>query len=369
MSLSPDLLVLSEDPLNAEARPEALTRSFLTPVDRFYLRTHGTTPSIDPDAYVLTVDGLVDRPLRLSLADLGRFERVEVEALLCCAGNRRTEMHALAPTPGEEPWGPGALGTGRWGGVRLGDVLAEAGVQDGAAHVAFESLDEVEKGGQTFGYGSSIPLSKARSAEVLLADALNGTPLTPEHGAPLRSLVPGTIGARSVKWLGRLTVQAEESDNYFQQHAYKVFPPEVRKETADWGSQLAIQDLPLNAVLTEPPPEAQLAPGPTALRGYAHSGGGRAVERVEVSTDGGATWAEARLGDEGSRWTWRLWALDVDLAPGAYEVVVRASDGAREQPASVVQTWNFKGYLHNAWHRTFLRVPEATTASGPTTPR
>lgn len=357
MPLSPDLLVLSDDPLNAETRPEALTRSFLTPPDRLYVRTHGTTPAPDPATFRLTVDGLVERPLTLSLADLGRFERVEVDALLCCAGNRRTEMHVLAPTPGEEPWGPGALGTGRWGGVRLADVLAEAGVRDGAAHVAFESLDEVEKHGETFAYGGSIPLATALGPVVLLADALGGAPLTPDHGAPLRVVVPGAIGARSVKWLARVTVQAEESDNHFQQRAYKVFPPEVQKEDADWSSRPALQDLPLNSVITEPAPGVQPPPGRVAFRGYAHSGGGRAVERVEVSTDGGATWAEADLGEAGSRWTWRIWTFAADLAPGAYEVVVRASDGERQQPASVVRTWNVKGYLHNAWHRRLLRVP------------
>ena len=353
-----DLLFLSDDPRNAEPLPEALSESFITPVERLYIRTHGTTPEIDASGYALTVDGLVENPLRLSLADLGRFERVEAAALLCCAGNRRTEMHALAPTPGEEPWGPAALGTGLWRGVRLADVLAEAGVQDGAAHVAFESVDEVEKDGRTFGYGSSIPLAKALAPEVLLADGLDGRPLTPDHGAPLRAVVPGFIGARSVKWLARVTVQREESSNHFQRRAYKLFPPEVQKATADWGSRPAIQGLPLNAVLTRPGPNEALRPGTVRLQGYAYSGGGRAVGRVEVSTDAGATWADATLGGDGSRWTWRLWSLDADLAAGVYEILVRASDGEREQPRSVTETWNFKGYLHNAWHRTFLRIPE-----------
>jgi len=184
---------------------------------------------------------------------------------------------------------------------------------------------------------------------------MNGAPLTPDHGAPLRVVVPGTIGARSVKWVARITVQAEESENPYQRRAYRLFPPEVGPETADWDDKPSIQALPLNAVLTEP--TGQVAPGRVTLRGYAHSGGGLGVERVEVSTDGGATWTEADLG-EGDRWTWRLWSLGVDLAPGAYEIVVRAVDGERRQPASVTATWNYKGYLHNAWHRTLLRVPD-----------
>ena len=265
-------------------------------------------------------------------------------------------MHARAPTPGEEPWGAGALGNGLWSGVRLADVLAEAGVADGAAHVAFESLDVCEKLGATFPYGASVPLAKALAPETLLADAYDGQPLAPDHGAPLRALVPGVIGARSVKWLGRITVRAEESDNYFQRHAYKVFAPEVQREDADWDAEPAIEGLPLNSVIATPAPDALPAPGRVAFRGYAYTGGGRALERVEVSTDGGATWAEAALG-EGSRWSWRLWTFEAELAPGAYEVVVRASDGKRRQPASVTATWNFKGYLHNAWPRRLLRVP------------
>ena len=356
MPLPPDLRVLSEDPPNAEPRPEALTQAFRTPPDLLYVRTHGTTPEPDPATYRLVVDGLVERELSLSLDDLGRFARHDVDAVLACAGNRRTELHALAPTPGEEPWGAGALGNGRWSGVRLADVLAEAGVRSGAAHVAFESLDACEKNGATFPYGSSIPLAKALAPETLLADRYEGAPLAPNHGAPLRALVPGFIGARSVKWLGRITVQAEESDNHFQRHAYKVFPPEVRKEDADWDAEPSIESLPLNSVITEPAPEAQPPPGRVAFRGYAYTGGDREIERVEVSVDGGATWADAALG-EGAGWTWRVWTFEGDLAPGAYEVVVRAHDGERAQPASVTQTWNFKGYLHNAWHRRLLRVP------------
>ncbi|PAP76158.1 molybdopterin-dependent oxidoreductase [Rubrivirga marina] len=356
MPLPPDLVVLSGDPPNAEPLPEALTRSFRTPPDLLYVRTHGTTPEPDPATFRLVVDGLVERELSLSLADLGRFEQAEVDAVLCCAGNRRTEMHALAPTPGEEPWGAGALGNGRWSGVRLADVLAEAGVADGAAHVAFESLDTCSKNGEAFAYGSSVPLAKALAQETLLADRYEGQPLAPNHGAPLRALVPGFIGARSVKWLTRITVQAEESDNYFQRHAYKVFPPKVEKEDADWDAAPSIESLPLNSVITEPAPEVQPAPGLVAFRGYAYTGGDREIEHVEVSLDGGASWSEADLG-EGSRWTWRVWTFAADLAPGAYEVVVRAHDGEREQPASVTATWNFKGYLHNAWHRRLLRIP------------
>jgi sulfite oxidase len=352
LDLSPGFLVHTTEPLNAEPPLDQLTASFVTPIERFFKRNHAPIPQIDPASYRLVVDGLVERPLTLSLADLGRFGRAEVAATLQCAGNRRDELHALGPTPGETPWHAGAIGNAVWAGIRLADVLAEAGVQDGARHVAFTSLDRVEKNGRVFGFGGSIPLDKARSGEALLADTMNGEPLPAEHGGPLRVVVPGVIGARSVKWVGRVTVQAEESDNHYQRRAYKLFPPEEDGRTADWDAKSSIEDFPVSAVLTEPSPEEPVAAGPITLRGYAVTGSGRRLTAVEVSTDGGATWQPARLDPEGTPWTWHFWGAAVELTPGTHDVVVRARDEAGGQPEGIAATWNFKGYLNNAWHRT-----------------
>lgn len=353
----PGFRVHTTEPLNAELPLDEVTDAFITSNARFFKRNHAPIPLLDPATYRLVVDGLVARPLSLSLADLSRFARTEGAATLQCAGNRRDELHAVGPTPGETPWGAAALSTAVWAGIRLADVLAEAGVADGAHHVAFLGLDRVEKAGKVFGFGGSIPLDKALTPEVLLADTMNGAPLPPEHGGPLRVVVPGIIGARSVKWVGRITVQTEESENYYQRLAYKLFPPDVETATpADWDAACSIQDYPVSAVLTEPSPDAPVPAGPVVLRGYALTGDGRALEAVEVSTDGGATWLAARLEPDGDRWTWRLWDATVELTPGQHEVVVRAWDEAGGQPVSVAETWNFKGYLNNAWHRTRLTV-------------
>jgi sulfite oxidase len=352
----PGFLVHTTEPLNEEPPLDQLTASFVTPVERFFKRNHAPIPHIDPATYRLLVDGLVERPLSLTLADLGRFERAEVAATLQCAGNRRDELHARGPTPGETPWHAGAIGNAVWAGVRLADVLAEAGVQNVARHVAFTGLDRVEKNGKTFGFGGSVPVEKARSGEVLLADTMNGAPLPPEHGAPLRVVVPGVIGARSVKWVGRVTVQVAESDNHYQQRAYRLFPPEEDGSTADWSTKPSIQDYPVSAVLTEPSLETSVAAGRVILRGYAVTGSGRRLTAVAVSTDGGASWLPAQLGPEGTEWTWRLWEAAVELRAGVYEVAVQAWDEAGGQPATIASTWNFKGYLNNAWHRTRLHV-------------
>ncbi len=333
-----DLLVHDDQPLNAEPPPEAL-HGPLTPVDAFYVRNHGSLPAAEPGALRLRVDGLVDRELELSLDQLrDGFAVREVEATLQCAGNRRTDLMAVRPIPGELPWGPTAIGTARWRGASLADVLAAAGVRDGAHHVAFLGGDEVTDSGR---FGGSIPLEKARASEVLLAWDMDGEPLAPEHGAPLRALVPGYIGARSVKWLERVTVQAEPSDNHFQAVEYRLEPP-----------SFPLGELAVNAAILAPAPDAVVPAGAVPVEGWALTAGPRTVQRVDVSGDGGGTWVQAELLDDQGPWAWRRWRAELDLAPGAAEIVARAWDSAaNSQPDDVAAVWNHKGYANNACPR------------------
>jgi sulfite oxidase len=355
----PDLTVYSRDPFNAGTPAEALARSYVTETELCYVRSHAPVPAIDPTDYRLTVGGEVGRALSLSLDELrGRFPRHTLVATLQCAGNRRTELIDLRPIPGEVPWGNDAISTARWGGVRLRDVLLSAGLGPGTArHVAFAGLDEVEKGGRRFAYGGSIPIDKALGDEVLLADEMNGAPLTLDHGYPLRVVVPGYIGARSVKWLSGIRVQPEPSDNYFQAHAYKLFPPEVSAETADWSLGEMLGELRVDSVILQPAAGAAVPAGRTRVVGYAMAGGGHGVERVELSKDGGRTWAFAAAVEKGDPWAWRHWSAEIDLPAGNHELVVRAWDttGAT-QPADPRKTWNFKGYMNNCWHRVPIRA-------------
>jgi len=346
-----DVLVHTKEPLNAEPALADLAESFITPVDRFFKRNHAPAPVVDPDALRLEVAGMVERPLSLSLVDLARFERAELVATLQCAGNRRQGLIDHAPTPGEVPWRDAAIGNAVWGGWRLADVLADAGADPAAKHVAFLGLDRPEKAGAGVGYGSSIPLGKALAPEVLLADTMNGEPLRPEHGFPLRAIVPGFIGARSVKWLHRIALQMEESENYFQQRAYRHFPPEEDGSTADWDAVCSIEDFPVSSVITLPSSGTDVAAGAVRVAGYAITGGGRRLTAVEVSTDHGRTWVPARMAAEGTEWTWRLWDVNVILAPGQHVLAVRAEDEAGGQPRDVASVWNYKGYLNNAWHQ------------------
>jgi sulfite oxidase len=349
---NPEILIRQEDPLNAGPPPHLLLRGGdLTPAGLFFVRNHGGVPEVDPAAYWLTVEGRVRKPFRISLEELRRLPRVTVAATLQCAGNRRSEMMAVKEIPGELPWGTEAISTAEWGGVPLREVLSAAEPESGARHVELTGLDEAERHGQRFHFGGSIPLDKAQQPEVLLAYEMNGRPLPEVHGAPLRLVVPGYIGARSVKWLSRINVQEEPSANYFQARAYRLFPPGVSHDNVDWDRGLMLGTFNVNSLICAPAEGEALAAGAVTIRGWAFAGE-RDVARVDLSVDGGTRWAVAELAPGRSRWTWRLWSATADLAPGEHEIVCRAWDSAAQtQPEDPAHVWNFKGYMNNAWHR------------------
>ncbi len=348
----PSTVVHDAQPFNAEPPLVVLRRDFLTPGEFFFSRNHGSIPRVGPEGYRLAVGGLVDRPLSLSMEELRGLPRREVTAVLQCAGNRRDGLMEVAEIPGETPWGAGAIGNARWAGVSLREVLSAAGVGNGAQHAAFSGLDEVEGEDGSFNYGGSIPLEKALGPEVLLAYEMNGEPLPYEHGFPLRVVAPGYYGARSVKWLSAVTLLETPSDNHFQASEYKLFPPNATEETADLSEGLMLGEMQVNAVICEPGQGETASAGRVAVRGYAVAGGGRGVERVDVSADAGRTWIQAELGEGANEpWAWTFWEATIDLGPGEHRVVARAVDSsASTQPAAAGEVWNFKGYANNSWH-------------------
>lgn len=344
------MIVHRSEPFNAEPSPERLRAAFITPQRDFYVRVHGSVPALAWEGYRLRVGGSME----LSLDELrSRFQQRTIAATLQCAGNRRADMLAVRPVAGD-PWGPGAIGNAEWTGVALGDVLRAAGLDESSMdrHVAFESHDEVVEGGERCNFGVSIPLAKAMAPETLLAFAMNGEPLTPEHGFPIRVVTPGFAGVRSPKWLAAIDVQDEPSQNPMQQREYKLFPPDVTKETADWDRGVVIDSMPLTSAICEPAPDARLAAGLVTVRGYAMASA-RPVVRVDVSGDGGRTWRQAELEQHGDvLWSWTFWTAALSLAAGRHELVARAWDGASQtQPDFTADLWNFPGYLSAAWHR------------------
>jgi sulfite oxidase len=350
-----DLIVHEEEPFNAETGRAALAEGPLTATDAFYVRGHGAVPEIEPTTWRLRVDGLVERAVDLSLATLREaFTEREVIATLQCAGNRREGLMAIRDIVGEAPWGPGATGTATWAGVRLGEVLGLVRPLPEAAHVGFAGADRCPEARPPQDFGGSIPLDKACRPEVLLAWSMNGEPLAPVHGAPLRVVVPGYIGARSVKWLERIEVRAQPWTGYFQDVVYRLLPED---QVPGPGAGMPLGIVALNADILSPAADETVAAGPVEVRGYAFAGGERHVARVDVSLDRGATWVQAELLEDLGRWAWRQWRITLDLAPGEHEIVARAWDSsAATQPEDEAGLWNPKGYVNNARPRVRVRA-------------
>ncbi len=354
----PEFIIHEDTAFNGGVPLHLLLKHYLTPKELFFVRNHGDVPKIDEKFFFLEITGLVATPLRLSMDDLkSRFSRQTLTVTLQCAGNRRKELAALSPIDDQLSWGCEAIGTATWTGAPLVEVLEAAGVQDAARHVDFLGLDAVHHGEEIFGYGSSIPLAKALRPEVILAYEMNGEPLPALHGAPLRVIAPGYIGARSVKWLGKITVQEHPSTNYFQAVAYKLFPPQTTVENVNYDDGLMLGEQSINSVICHPAPDEILQAGGVSVAGYAVAGGERQIFRVDVSCDGGQTWQTAELLGDDAPYAWRLWRTEFRLIPGEHELVVRAWDtAANTQPETVRSIWNFKGYMNNAWHRVKVRV-------------
>ena len=337
------LIVHSDAPLNAETLVGALARWDLTPVEAFFVRTHGPVPDGE-GPWRIAVDGLVERSLSLSVEDLqAGFEARELVATLQCAGNRRASLMAVRDIPGEIPWGPGATGSAHWRGVALADVLRAAGLDGRARHIELIGAD-------ADGYEISIPRHKALAEEVLLAWEMNGAPLTPPHGAPLRAVVAGYIGARSVKWLTGVRALAEPSQGHYQAEDYRLEP----------GS-IPLGAVAVNADILVPDDGAEVEAGALEVAGYAFAGDNRWIVRVDVSSDGGASWRQAELLADLGPWAWRRWRLVVDAAPGPLELVARAWDNAAAtQPEDAAAIWNPGGYANNSWAR--VRVSVASSS-------
>jgi sulfane dehydrogenase subunit SoxC len=355
--------IISREELQLAARnhgmPLEAMRFDLTPIGLHYLLTHYDIPQVDASAWRLELGGLVARPLSLSLDDLRARPAVELAVTMECAGNGRAHVE---PHVVSQPWLLEAVGTASWRGTPLGGLLEEAGVRDGAVEVLFTGLDRGLEGGEVQDYARSIPLDEALRDDVLLAYEVNGSPLPPQHGFPLRLLVPGWYGMTSVKWLARIDVVDEPFGGYQQRHSYRF-----RQEEDEVGEP--VQRIQVRALMVPPGiPEfltrARVVPaGANVLEGRAWSGVAE-VAGVDVSTDGGDTWAEAELEPASlGRWAWRGWRFRWDARPGEYELCCRARDEAGNvQPLE--PPWNVGGYANNA----VQRVPVTVTHEGSVKP-
>lgn len=365
-----NLIVRTAKPCNAET-PGNLLVDFLTPLRLFFVRNHLWVPQTHESPQSLTVELSDGEEMTLSVDDLkAKFKEYTITATLQCSGNRRAHMSqgAGGKTSGL-PWDIGAIGTAEFSGVRLRDVLRHAGcdVDDDCPSPTQCCSEEVDKHVHFMSpsdtYAVSIPLHTALNpqADVLIAWDMNGAPLNRDHGGPLRVIVPGTTAARSVKWLGRISISTDESASQYQQRDYKCFGPNMKQADCtgdDWAAAQAIQETPVQSAITN----ILRANGDnkTTVTGFAFSGGGRRIVRVDVSADGGKTWKQAELQADKAkgarRWAWTLWKIQWpkdELQPGKeVEFVVKACDESyNTQPQTFDSIWNFRGLLANAWHR------------------
>ena len=391
-------------PFNVEAPLSDLyNEGFLTSPELFYVRNHGHVPQVKeeeiPD-WEFTIEGMVENPITLTLRDLmEQYNNVTYPVTLVCAGNRRKEQNVVRKSKGFS-WGAAGVSTALFTGVVLSEVLKKAKPKRGARYVCMEGADKLPNGH----YGTSVKLNWAMDPNkgMMLAHGMNGEMLRPDHGKPLRVVIPGQIGGRSVKWLKKLIITAEPSDNWYHIYDNRVLPtmvsPEESASNQDWwkDERYAIYDLSTNSAIAYPAHDEKFtiasAPPDYNVRGYAYGGGGRRVTRVEISIDKGRSWrlanidyAEDRYREAGpqqiynstldmewreSSFCWCFWNINITVAELAesQDILVRAMDESMNlQPRDMY--WSVLGMMNNPWFRIAITKENDTlTFEHPTQP-
>jgi len=337
-----DFIVRNDWPEHLETTVEALGRTWITPNERFFVRSHFPVPEAGATPWHLEVTGRVKTPLSMTLAQLQAIGSSDMACVLECAGNGRAR-YALANTSGTQ-WDLGAVGNARWTGLRLDTLLDRAGLESDAAHVWFECADSAPFGDAP-PFLRSIPLSKMAD-DVMLAWRMNGFPIPRRHGGPVRAIVPGWYGMASAKWVTKVRVETAPSDNHFMARGYRYnFPGD------DPAAAPPVEELRVKSLITRPLDGSTIDPGDTGkirLQGFAWAAKG--VRLVEVTTDGGKTWRPAGFMGDSEPHSWRLWATEEPLAPGQTLVIrARATDAAGNvQPIDAKP--NAGGYGNNSIH-------------------
>lgn len=285
-----DMIHLLDFPYNGETPSHAVMASEVTANPYFFVRNHGGIPEIDPEQYFLDIDGLVNEPKRLTLADLmdeSKFPRESRVVTLQCSGTRRREQIEVYPGDGDElinaPWGEGAISTAKWTGVSLKKVLKYCGgLKSPGKHIELFGADTYFKKGHVMNYVVSVPYAKVRTHEVLLAWEMNSQPLPKIHGAPLRAVVYGYIGARSCKWLRRISAIETPSKAPVQSQEYLYYASQVGKHNSLYTNGIQIQEMPVSSAIMSPAAKSVIVhDGTIEVKGWAYSGGGRWPERVD----------------------------------------------------------------------------------------
>ncbi|GAB4573704.1 MAG: molybdopterin-dependent oxidoreductase [Rhodothalassiaceae bacterium] len=350
------LVILNERPMNAET-PAHLLDDETTPTARHFIRNNGLAPdSIDPETWRLVIEGLVERPLSFSIADLREtFEVVSRRLVIECGGNGRAFFD---PGATGNQWTFGAVGCAEWTGVRLADLLKAAGVKPGAVYTAHHGADTHLSGDPAKEpLSRGVPIAKAMDPNNLVAFAMNGGPIHRDNGAPLRLVIPGYPGSVSQKWLTRITIRdrvhdgAKMTGTSYRVPKYPVAPG----EDVPLSEYRIIEEMPVKSLITWPEDGIEITDAEIEIRGHAWSGHGD-VTAMHISHDFGATWQEAELAPPRNPFAWQRWRARLRFpSPGYYEVWARATD-RRGVAQPFTYEWNPKGYLNNFYHRIAIRV-------------
>lgn len=406
----PNNLSCTYKPFCGEPRIELLTEDYYTPNELFYVRNHLAVPDIDPDEYVLIVKGKGLKKHKFTLNDLKTmFPKHEVVSTLQCAGNRREDLHGDRKIYISPHWVVGAISNAKWGGAKLRDVLRHCGMDVDAIalgqsenpkwqHVQFEGYDTDETG---LCYGGSIPFDKAIDpfGDAILAYEMNGEPLPRDHGFPVRALSPGHAGARQCKWLHKVIVSDKESQKPWQQKSYRGFAPDIdfEQDLSHWGDPKLrldqapiVQEMPVTSLVCNPPQNTVIGmKGATelTLKGVAWSGGGRKIERVDVSIDGGKTFTAAELHKpieqrRNKHWAWTHFYKTISLPDDIQKKLQKGemirldicskamNSDFNVQPERVEPYWNARGVCINHWYHVSCTLdpnrPKGQVAHAPT---
>ena len=324
--------------------PLEAMRHPLTPTGLHYLLIHFDIPAVAPDHWRLEIGGLVSRPLSLSLPDLMARPAVATPVTLECAGNGRA---LLSPRPLSQPWLHEAIGTARWTGAPLRPLLDEAGLHPNAAELVFTGLDEGVQGDQRQWYQRGLAIPQITD-DILLAWAMNDEPVPPQHGYPLRLVVPGWYGMASVKWLHRIDAIAGHFDGYQMERTYRY--SHGPDDPGDPVTHIRVRSLMIPPGIPDFMTRRRLVDaGEILVTGRAWAGPAT-VTRVEFSPDNGATWTDAQLQPPVGPWAWREWQCPWTAQPGPHTLIVRATDD-RGNTQPVTQPWTQQGMGNNMAQR------------------
>jgi DMSO/TMAO reductase YedYZ molybdopterin-dependent catalytic subunit len=346
------MIVRSVKPEDLEMPPSGFD-DYITPIEHFYVRTHVLVPEVNLRDWRLRVEGQVQTPLTLTMDEIRRMPATELVSVLECAGNGRSLYN---PTVAGLQWVNGAVGNGRWRGVRLADVLKRAGIQQNAVDIALDGADTPL--GSMEDFQRALPVAKALDANTLLAYEMNGETLPAKHGFPLRVVTPGWAGDHWLKWVTSIRVLDKEFDGWWVKNAYRhPGKPIVPGTALAQDAMTPLRSLRVKSVISSPADGTQTLVGKSVtIRGAAWSGDGGPVKGVDVSVDNGRSWKPAELGADQSRFGWRLWKFTWTPPMEQFHVVLARARDASGDMQPLTQEWNPSGYVWNAVARAGVEV-------------